>query len=91
MYDLPLDIPSGYNELNNLPEEDLQIPPFEPIIPTDFKFDFSNMNFNFGNLASIDLSNLSNIEIRINRYDDTLSKKFSNYLGVVNYFNYVRT
>ena len=79
LYDLPLDIPSGYNELNNLPEEDLQIPPFEPIIPTDFKFDFSNMNFNFGNLASIDLSNLSNIGIRLT--GDAGASKFSNYLG----------
>ena len=48
-YDLPLDIPSGYNELNNL-QKRFTDSPFEPIIPTDFKFDFSNMNFNFGNL-----------------------------------------
>ena len=80
LYDLPLDIPSGYNELNNLPEEDLQIPPFEPIIPTDFKFDFSNMNFNFGNLASIDLSNLSNIGAP-GPTGDAGASKFSNYLG----------
>jgi hypothetical protein len=80
LYDFPMESalePTAELQLDQAP---IEIPPFEPIIPTDFKFDFSNMNFNFGNLASIDLSNLSNIGAP-GPTGDAGASKFTNYLG----------